>query len=417
MFCTNCGEENEDNAKFCKKCGHPLTHEKKTETSDKTEHGPESESKPGPDQGSESGTNNQGAWSQPEPRDHKNYKPIQLFALVMCVITGWFFLKNGIPALSNIVSGFFGDLFSFSGLRFWNLGRLLGVNILKFIQAASYALMALIMFTIFTRWKDEKAPEFMLTTIISAVIIVVIGFIRFIIFDAPFIRYGYSASWLVWAIVTALASAGGLMSFAASMGLPVKPVRDGDTFSDAVKNSFGFVYHDCIDEFKEIQADNAGKNKTDNAGRDEAHDAGKSMEGQNGYLPLLRTNYSFVAYLFLGWITCGIYDLYLIHCFSKDINVTGQGDGENTMGVLPLILLSLATCGIFSYIYYYKLGNRVQRTGARYGLQIQESGTTMLLWLIFGALICFIGPYIAMYMLIKNINMVNDAYNRSVSMR
>lgn len=405
MFCTNCGEENDDSAKFCKKCGHPLTHEQKTETSDKTEHGPESESNPGPEPGSEPGTNNQGAWNQPEPRDHKNYKPIQLLALVMCVITGWFFLKNGIPALSNIVSGLFGDIFN--GFVFWNFGRLFGVNILKFIQAASYALMALIMFTIFTRWRDEKAPEFMLTTIISAVIIVVIGFIRFIIFDAPLIRYGVRPTWFVWTTVTALASAGGLMAFAVSMGLPVKLVRDGDTFSDAVKNSFAFVYSDCMDEFKEIQAENARKNK--------AQEAGKSLDSQNGYLPLLRTNYSFVAYLFLGWITCGIYDLYLIHCFSKDINVTGQGDGENTMGVLPLILLSLATCGIFSYIYYYKLGNRVQRTGARYGLQIQESGTTMLLWLIFGALICFIGPYIAMYMLIKNINLLNDSYNRSAS--
>lgn len=413
MFCTNCGEENEDNAKFCKKCGHPLTEAEKTETNDQFTEAEKTETN---GQFKMEG-NDQNQWSQSGAHNfNNNYKPVQLFALIMCVIMGWFFIKNGIPSIVYIVSEFFGDIFR--GFNFFGFGRLFGVNILRLLQAASYALMTFVMFTVFTRWKDEKAPEFMLTSIVSAVIIAVIGLIRFILFTVPFLAYGYAYSWLVWTIMTAAVSAVGLIAFVAFMGLPVKPVRDGESLTDSITNSFKFVYSEFMDELKKIQANNESRQKGQNAGKaQEGQDAGEGQMGQNVYRPVLRTNYSFVAYLFLGWITCGIYDLYLIHCFSKDINVTGQGDGENTMGVLPLILLSLATCGIFSYIYYYKLGNRVQRTGARYGLQIQESGTTMLLWLIFGALICFIGPYIAMYMLIKNINMVNDAYNRSVSMR
>lgn len=51
--------------------------------------------------------------------------------------------------------------------------------------------------------------------------------------------------------------------------------------------------------------------------------------------------------------------------------------------------------------------------GPRYGLSIQENGTTVLLWQIFGAFICGIGPFVAMHILIKNSNKICNAYNRA----
>lgn len=49
----------------------------------------------------------------------------------------------------------------------------------------------------------------------------------------------------------------------------------------------------------------------------------------------------------------------------------------------------------------------------RYGLNFQENGTTVLLWCLFGILLCGLGPYIAMNILIKNSNQICNAYNRA----
>ena len=96
-----------------------------------------------------------------------------------------------------------------------------------------------------------------------------------------------------------------------------------------------------------------------------------------------------------------------------DVNIACEGDGENTSGLVAFILLSLITCGIYAWFWYYNLGNRLAANGPRYGLSIQENGTTVLLLQIFGAFICGIGPFVAMHILIKNSNKICNAYNRA----
>lgn len=49
-------------------------------------------------------------------------------------------------------------------------------------------------------------------------------------------------------------------------------------------------------------------------------------------------------------------------------------------------------------------------------MTFQENGTTVLMWLIFGSLICGIGPFVVMHILIKNTNKICEAYNRSHGM-
>ena len=98
---------------------------------------------------------------------------------------------------------------------------------------------------------------------------------------------------------------------------------------------------------------------------------------------------------------------------AHDVNVACDGDGENTSGLVAFILLSMITCGIYAWYWYYKLGNRLANNAGRYGLGIQENGTTVLMRCIFCTLICGIGPFIAMHILIKNSNMICNAYNRT----
>ncbi|MBO4484827.1 MAG: DUF4234 domain-containing protein [Lachnospiraceae bacterium] len=128
--------------------------------------------------------------------------------------------------------------------------------------------------------------------------------------------------------------------------------------------------------------------------------------------PRLTTDRSLLMYIILTIVTCGIYGWWFIYSLAQDVNTACEGDGENTPGLVAFIVLSYITCGIYAYWWYYKLGNRLQSNAYRYGMQFSENGTTVLLWLIFGSFLCGIGPFVAIYILIKNTNAICRAYNQ-----
>ncbi|MDF2945298.1 MAG: hypothetical protein K0S01_4156 [Herbinix sp.] len=55
--------------------------------------------------------------------------------------------------------------------------------------------------------------------------------------------------------------------------------------------------------------------------------------------------------------------------------------------------------------------NRLAENAPKYDLKFQENGTTILLWMIFGAFICGIGPFVAMHIIIRNTNALASEYN------
>lgn len=128
---------------------------------------------------------------------------------------------------------------------------------------------------------------------------------------------------------------------------------------------------------------------------------------------MINTNRSLLTYILLTIVTCGIYSYYFLYCMARDMNVMCEGDGEQTAGLAVFILLSFVTCGIYAWIWYYKLGNRLATNAPRYGLNFQENGTTILMWLLIGSFVCGIGPFVAMHILIKNTNTLASAYNQS----
>lgn len=131
-----------------------------------------------------------------------------------------------------------------------------------------------------------------------------------------------------------------------------------------------------------------------------------------GYAPYrLKADRSLIAYILLNLITCGIYGWYFLYALARDVNVVCAGDGKTTAGLVKLILLSFITCGIYSFFWYYNLGNRLSANAPRYGLNFQENGTTVLLWMVLGSMLCGIGPFIAMHIIIKNTNALCGAYN------
>lgn len=124
-----------------------------------------------------------------------------------------------------------------------------------------------------------------------------------------------------------------------------------------------------------------------------------------------------IGWLLLSIVTCGIYSYYFLYCLARDINVMCQDDGDYTPGLAEFILLSFVTCGFYGLYWYYKIGNRLQANAPRYGLVFQENGTTVLMWHIVGTLLCGLGPIFAMNIIIKNTNALATVYNTRLGAR
>ncbi len=144
--------------------------------------------------------------------------------------------------------------------------------------------------------------------------------------------------------------------------------------------------------------------------RDEAY----APQGQSPYMGYgrLQTDRNLLMYILLNIVTCGIYSFYFVYRLGQDVNIACEGDGNRTSDIVTYILLSIVTCGIYSIVWYYMLANRLAANAPRYGFEFQENGTTVLLWYVFGILICGIGPLIAIYIIIKNTNSICMAYNQ-----
>lgn len=171
-------------------------------------------------------------------------------------------------------------------------------------------------------------------------------------------------------------------------------LNDG-SFAERVNNSFESFSDATAEQVKNVYNDvKGGIEGTPNAGK-------------------LETNRSLAIYILLSLITCGIYGLFFIYSIARDVNTACEGDGQKTRGLVQYILLSIITCGIYPLIWEYSIGNRLAENARKYGMTFQENGTTILMWQLFGAMLCGIGPFIAMHILIKNTNRICDAYNQA----
>ncbi len=125
----------------------------------------------------------------------------------------------------------------------------------------------------------------------------------------------------------------------------------------------------------------------------------------------IQNDRSLLKYILLSILTAGIYGYYFIYKLAQDVNRMCEGDGKSTGGLVAFIALSIVTCGFYALYWYYQIANRLQVNAPRYGLLFSENGTTVLLWYLIGALLCGIGPYVAMHFIIKNTNAMATAYN------
>lgn len=130
----------------------------------------------------------------------------------------------------------------------------------------------------------------------------------------------------------------------------------------------------------------------------------------------IKTNRSLIVYILLSLITCGIYSCWFIYKLAQDVNEMCKDDGEKTGGLAAYIFFYIITCGFYSLYWNYKIANRLQKNAPKYGLTFSENGTSVLLWYLVGALLCGIGPFVGIHIIIKNTNAMAVAYNQANSL-
>lgn len=124
---------------------------------------------------------------------------------------------------------------------------------------------------------------------------------------------------------------------------------------------------------------------------------------------------NFWVYLLLNFVTCGIYGLYFWYVWNEDVNCICAGDGQEMPNYIVVVLLGVITCGIYIFYWMYKQGNRLQANADRYGVRLQENGSTFLLWSLLGLITCSLAQCYGHYLMIHTVNRIAPGYNRANS--
>jgi hypothetical protein len=95
----------------------------------------------------------------------------------------------------------------------------------------------------------------------------------------------------------------------------------------------------------------------------------------------------------------------------KNVNALCEGDGKKTMKYGFAFFLSVITVGIYGIIWKVKLAERLKVNAERYELMIPEGGTEVALFSTLGIIALGAGIPISSFIIIKNYNMIAEAYN------
>jgi hypothetical protein len=113
----------------------------------------------------------------------------------------------------------------------------------------------------------------------------------------------------------------------------------------------------------------------------------------------------------LAMLSLCILGLLWLNTLTKRINAVCEGDGKKTAGAVKFLLLGMITFGIYNLLWLYMLGERLQDNARRYNLSFKEGGAMVLLWFVPGMFI-MVGPFISLYIIIKNTNALAVEYDK-----
>lgn len=405
MKCWNCGAELEDGVSFCSRCGRNQLHEGHEPVMNDS--APEQGGRTPPPPSQPSGFGGAGGGN--------NAVILTVFAVICLVVYGY----RTITRIFTFITSVFGWLMSFTGLLY------LVANLLLVVGGVWMCLMLLMV--AFRR--NPVNSNGLILCLAGGGLVNIVARVLLVLFTLIFVRYPGSAvasfQDLLLTALGAVVTVGGVYAIIRFvLGESVLESLDGEALSNDLNQAFasfsqtaGEVGAQASQAAQEAQARRAAQQAQQQAAYSQDNSFQQPgqpgpVPPQPGYAPFhLKTDRSILAYILLNLVTCGIYGWYFIYALARDVNVVCDGDGKRTAGLVKLILLSMITCGFYQIYWMYSLGNRLAANAPRYGQNFQENGTTVLLWYLVGALLCGIGPLVAMNIIIKNTNTLCVAYN------
>ncbi|MBE6690061.1 MAG: AI-2E family transporter [Ruminococcaceae bacterium] len=127
---------------------------------------------------------------------------------------------------------------------------------------------------------------------------------------------------------------------------------------------------------------------------------------QNG----MRTNRLFWRTVGFSIITLGIYPFYLVEVIAQCTNIACRHDRRRTWGIVPYLLLSVVTLGIFPLIWHCKVISRMRNYCERKGTSCCITRRFYLCWAILG-LPLLVGPAIALARFLRGFSQMCTTYN------
>lgn len=109
--------------------------------------------------------------------------------------------------------------------------------------------------------------------------------------------------------------------------------------------------------------------------------------------------------------TFGIYNIVFWFQLTKDLNQMNTEE-KPIKNYILVIFLSIITLGIYRWVWFFYLADRIQTTGQDMGLKIHPGPGTTLTLKLFGTFI-LIGPLIANFIVIHNMNKLAREYNQN----
>lgn len=127
----------------------------------------------------------------------------------------------------------------------------------------------------------------------------------------------------------------------------------------------------------------------------------------------LRTNRGMVKTVLLNVITLGIYSLVFYTKVGKDVNtVASRYDGKKTMNYcLAALVFTIITLGIVPIVWFHRVSKRIGRELDRRGIEYSFGAGSFWLWNTLGVLIV-VGPFIYLYKLCTAMNLLCGDYNK-----
>ena len=127
----------------------------------------------------------------------------------------------------------------------------------------------------------------------------------------------------------------------------------------------------------------------------------------------IMTNRGLIKYILFTVLTLGIYGYYFVYKMAQDMNTMCADDDQKTGGLIAFILLNIVTLGIYGIYWWYRIANRVYLNAPRYGIAVAEKGSSFLLWYLLGVLTFGIAALVGFHTVIRNVNSLAAAYNRT----